>query len=123
MSRNDSDIGAFLSGFVIGGLVGAAVALILAPQSGAETRSQIRQSSVDLRDRGQEAYQTARTRATETYETTRTRVGETTADSVLVIEGQDGTKLMQLTADDMERSFRPTLTRHLEGQAEDAHHG
>ena len=43
MADNDSDIGAFLSGFVIGGLVGAAVALILAPQSGEETRAQIRQ--------------------------------------------------------------------------------
>jgi hypothetical protein len=39
--NNGSDIGAFMAGFVIGGLVGAATALILAPQSGEETRSQI----------------------------------------------------------------------------------
>ena len=35
---NSSEIGAFLVGFIIGGLVGAAVALILAPQSGEESR-------------------------------------------------------------------------------------
>ena len=41
MSDNNSDFGAFLAGFVIGGLVGAATALILAPQSGQEIRGQI----------------------------------------------------------------------------------
>jgi len=41
MSDDGSDFGAFMAGFVIGGLVGAATALILAPQSGAVTRAQI----------------------------------------------------------------------------------
>lgn len=41
MSDNNNEFGAFLAGFVIGGLVGAATALILAPQSGRETRSQL----------------------------------------------------------------------------------
>ncbi len=41
MSDNGSDIGVFMAGFVIGGLVGAATALILAPQSGVETRAQL----------------------------------------------------------------------------------
>jgi gas vesicle protein len=54
MTDNDSgDIGAFLAGFVIGGLVGAATALILAPQSGEETRSQIARKGVDLRRAGE----------------------------------------------------------------------
>jgi hypothetical protein len=50
MADNDSDIGAFFAGFVIGGLVGAAAALVLAPQSGEETRAQIRQKGIELRD-------------------------------------------------------------------------
>lgn len=40
MSR-DSGFGSFLAGAVIGGLVGAAVGLILAPQTGNETREQL----------------------------------------------------------------------------------
>ncbi|MCZ7668341.1 MAG: YtxH domain-containing protein [Chloroflexi bacterium] len=48
MSENN-DFGAFLAGFVIGGLVGAATALILAPQSGEQTRHQIADKSEDLR--------------------------------------------------------------------------
>jgi gas vesicle protein len=52
MNDNSGEFGAFLAGFVIGGLVGAAVALILAPQSGSETRSQIAGKSHDLREAG-----------------------------------------------------------------------
>ena len=48
MSDNSNDLGAFLAGFVIGGLVGAATAIILAPQSGEETRSQIASKSSEL---------------------------------------------------------------------------
>lgn len=53
---NASDIGAFLAGFVIGGLVGAATALILAPQSGAETRAQIAAKGDELRRAGEEQF-------------------------------------------------------------------
>ncbi|MBN2678350.1 MAG: YtxH domain-containing protein, partial [Anaerolineaceae bacterium] len=38
MSDRD-DFGAFIVGFLAGGLAGAAVALLFAPQSGAETRA------------------------------------------------------------------------------------
>ena len=44
----------FLGGFVLGGLVGAAIALLLAPASGEATREQIRAEGIALRDRGQE---------------------------------------------------------------------
>jgi gas vesicle protein len=50
--NNGGEFSAFLAGFVIGGLVGAAAALILAPQSGSETRSQIAGKSHDLREAG-----------------------------------------------------------------------
>ena len=52
MRENNSDFGAFLAGFVIGGLVGAATALILAPQSGEQTRGQISSKSGELRETG-----------------------------------------------------------------------
>ncbi|WP_420628106.1 YtxH domain-containing protein [Candidatus Leptofilum sp.] len=52
MSDNSNDLGAFLAGFVIGGLVGAATAIILAPQSGQDTRSQIASKSNELLQSG-----------------------------------------------------------------------
>ncbi|MEJ2747516.1 MAG: YtxH domain-containing protein [Anaerolineae bacterium] len=56
-NNNSNELGSFLAGFVIGGLVGAAVALILAPQSGEEVRQQIASKSRDLRDQGEERLQ------------------------------------------------------------------
>ena len=56
MSDNSGDVGAFMAGFVIGGLVGAATALILAPQSGAETRAQIAAKGDEMRQAGEEQY-------------------------------------------------------------------
>jgi len=40
----------FLAGLLVGGLAGAVAMLLLAPQSGKETRAQIRQKSAELRD-------------------------------------------------------------------------
>jgi len=41
-------------GMLIGGLAGAVTMLLLAPQSGKETRNQIQQKSIELRDRTSE---------------------------------------------------------------------
>ena len=66
MSDSASEIGAFMAGFVIGGLVGAATALILAPQSGEETRAQLATRSHELREAGVNQYETARVRVHDT---------------------------------------------------------
>ncbi len=50
MSDN-GDFGAFAAGFLVGGIVSAVAALILAPQSGEETRKQIVDTSIELRDK------------------------------------------------------------------------
>lgn len=57
MSDNDNELGAFMAGFVIGGLVGAATALILAPQSGLETRAQIAAKGDEFRRVGEQRVQ------------------------------------------------------------------
>lgn len=49
MSDRD-DFGAFLFGFVVGGLTGAITALLFAPQSGDETRTMIRDKAIELKD-------------------------------------------------------------------------
>jgi gas vesicle protein len=43
-----------LAGILIGGLAGAVTMLLLAPQSGRDTRRQIRGKSIELRDRTSE---------------------------------------------------------------------
>ncbi|MBN1220022.1 MAG: YtxH domain-containing protein [Anaerolineae bacterium] len=50
----------FFAGLVIGGLVGATLALLLAPQSGEETRAQIRDKSLEIKGRAEEGYLQAR---------------------------------------------------------------
>jgi gas vesicle protein len=45
----------FFAGLVIGGLVGATLSLLLAPQSGEETRAQIRDKSLELKGRAEES--------------------------------------------------------------------
>ena len=62
-NNNGSEIGAFFAGFLVGGLVGAAAALILAPQSGAETREQIQQKSIELRGKAEDTLAEARAKA------------------------------------------------------------
>ena len=52
MSDRD-EFGAFLVGFVVGGLTGAVVALLFAPQTGEETRALIKDKSIELRDKAQ----------------------------------------------------------------------
>jgi gas vesicle protein len=41
--------GAFFAGFITGGLVGATVALLMTPQSGEQTRLQIRDRGIELK--------------------------------------------------------------------------
>jgi gas vesicle protein len=58
----------FLAGVIIGGLIGAAVALLLAPQPGDETRADLREKGIELKDRMVELSEDARKRAEEWQE-------------------------------------------------------
>lgn len=68
MSDRD-EFGAFLVGFIVGGLTGAVVSLLFAPQSGEETRALIKDKSIELRDKAsvtaEQALQKAEAVATE----------------------------------------------------------
>ncbi len=63
MADNSGDLGSFLAGFVIGGLIGAGVALLMAPQSGEETRALIADKSIELRDRAVETAEDVQSQA------------------------------------------------------------
>jgi gas vesicle protein len=58
MSEND-DFGSFLVGFIVGGLTGAVVALLFAPQSGEETRTVIKEKGIELRDKASQTAEEA----------------------------------------------------------------
>ena len=47
---DDNKTGTVLISFLIGGIVGAGVALLLAPQSGRKTRKQMLDAAEDVRD-------------------------------------------------------------------------
>ena len=63
MSDNNNEFGAFMSGLMLGGIAGAITALLLAPQSGEETRKVILDKSLELKDKALETVEDARQRA------------------------------------------------------------
>jgi gas vesicle protein len=65
---DSNDFGAFLIGFIVGGLTGAAVSLLFAPQTGEQTRELIHDKAIELRDRASETVEEARLHAEEAFE-------------------------------------------------------
>jgi gas vesicle protein len=53
---NNSSAGKFFRGFMIGGAIGAAAALLIAPRSGEETRTQIREKGIEFKERAEATY-------------------------------------------------------------------
>lgn len=49
-----NDFPAFVLGFIIGGLTGAFVSLLLAPKSGEETRAYLKDKAIELNDKASE---------------------------------------------------------------------
>ena len=88
MSNQNSGL-LFLAGLVTGSLVGASLALLLAPQSGEETRGQIKDKSLELRDEAVEGLMEAGHRAQaqvatwqETFETGKHNATEAISHSI-----------------------------------------
>jgi gas vesicle protein len=63
MSDNGDSAISFFAGFLFGGIVGAGVALLLAPQSGIETREQLQSKGIELKGRAEEYASVAQERA------------------------------------------------------------
>lgn len=99
MSQN-RDSGSFFLGFLIGGLTGAIAALLLAPQSGEETRTAIRDKAIELTDQGTEsarslygqaeaAAQQAIKKAQDTLNLARRRAQEALKEEQVVLEEEE----------------------------------
>ncbi len=76
MSSDRDEFGAFLVGFIVGGLTGAVVSLLFAPQSGEETRALIRDKSIELRDKASQTAEEALSRAEAAAAEARARADE-----------------------------------------------
>lgn len=85
-------VGGFLAGALIGALAGAAATLLLAPQSGAKTRKQLRRKAVALRENVGETYdetlELARERAEEVKSGVRNRLEEVQQRGQVLLEAQ-----------------------------------
>ena len=88
MSDRDSDIGAFLAGVVVGGLVGAAAALLLAPQSGEETRTMIRDKSIELKGQVESTASEARAKAEKLAQDAKSRAEDLQKRGQILLEEQ-----------------------------------
>jgi len=78
MDKRSSNPAALFAGMMVGGLVGAGVALLTAPRSGEETRTIIRQKSIELKDLAADTIEETRARAGELAQTGKERVAEMT---------------------------------------------
>ena len=74
MANNDSG-GSFVAGFLMGGIVGAVVGILLAPRAGTETRADLAERSDLWRSRAEEMAATLRERVGPAVESARERVG------------------------------------------------
>ncbi|MBN1921794.1 MAG: YtxH domain-containing protein [Anaerolineae bacterium] len=75
-----SDFGAFLTGFFVGGLIGAAAAILFAPQSGEETRDQLAHKAGELTEQATKVADEARARAEKALGDAREKLNEATQD-------------------------------------------
>lgn len=84
---NNSDLGAFLGGVLVGGVLGLVGALFLAPQSGQETREQLIGKGVDLRDSGVSRAEQVSQQATQYAQTYRDRATDLTSGAKERVQG------------------------------------
>ncbi|MDD3949021.1 MAG: YtxH domain-containing protein, partial [Anaerolineaceae bacterium] len=64
----ETNFGSFVMGFTVGALAGAIASLLLAPQTGEETRQVIKEKAIELKDKGAESYEETKHRAEIAYQ-------------------------------------------------------
>lgn len=117
---SDNEFANFLAGFIVGGLVGAAAALMLAPQSGEETRAVIKEKSIEIKDKAVMTAEDARVRAEHALDDARIRAEEavsevrTRADELSRLSRERATEIGQkgqILLDEQKAKVRQTVKK------------
>jgi gas vesicle protein len=80
MHKNETNVISIIGAFAIGGLIGAGIALLMAPQSGEETRNMLRNRSYEMRDRAMETAEETRYKAEKAIDDIADRTKKKTED-------------------------------------------
>ena len=75
-SEYEPNSGSWLLTFILGGLIGAAVALLVAPKSGRQTREQLKDIAQEARERVKDMTQDAKERAEDYYEQAKSKMSD-----------------------------------------------
>jgi gas vesicle protein len=105
IERSSPGIGAFL----LGTLVGAGIALLLAPRTGEETRAEIRTGVRRLRERAEDTVRGVQDAVSNTLDNVKSNVGDRLDQARDAFE--QGRVAARDTRDDMERKVRDTRER------------
>jgi gas vesicle protein len=108
MKRKGGSASSLFTGFLLGSIAGIIAAFLMAPQSGDETRAQIREKSMELKDRAKDMVGETRMRAEQKIAETRALAGEKIQDISSRVEEvarttrQQGEELSQQARNDGE---------------------
>lgn len=108
---NGKSGGSFFSGLLVGGLIGAAAGLLLAPQSGEQTRATLRNKSVEVRDQVTQTAHDTRERAEMMVEETKAKAETLMEETKAKAESlqQRGRDLMKTGKERVEKSAEAAL--------------
>jgi gas vesicle protein len=92
MNRKDTNgkVGAFLLGTATGGLIAAAVTLLITPQSGEETQEKIKSKVLDMRDDAEQTLDKGRKSAVTAFDEARDALANWLQKSASMFEEQAG---------------------------------
>jgi gas vesicle protein len=100
MAERD-EFGAFLLGFIIGGLTGAVASLLLAPQSGSQTRSMLKDKAIELGDQVSATADDTRAKAEAVLADAKVRADKITTDAKT--KADEMIKTAKSTAEELQR--------------------
>ncbi len=106
MSDRD-EFGAFLLGFIVGGLTGAVASLLLAPQSGESTRTLLKDKAIELGGQVNENVEEGRVRADAILADARTRAESITAEAR--VRADEIVKQARVNVDDLQKRGQVVL--------------